>query len=81
MNPIEFNRIALSYACETHNKCMEHLLDEDQKEYDMWAAQREHMIAICNKAAIASQAWSKHINRFNTHCLPMYERIKRLKVK
>lgn len=72
MTPQEFNQFVLDYACANiHDHCMEHCLDSNQEEYEMWAAQRDLMKGIVSRAATAAQAYDAYINRFNTHRIPL----------
>jgi len=75
LNPVDFNQAMLDRATTIHNHCMEHVLDEDQTDYNLFNAQREQMIVVCKASAKAANAWSAHINRFNTHRAPFSVRI------
>jgi len=77
MSPVEFNQFVVWYAMGIHNKCMEHTLDDDQREYELWNAQREAIVDVCTQSARAAQKWHAHINRFNTHRMPLKVRFER----
>jgi hypothetical protein len=78
INPHEFNQFVLDYICgNVHAKCMDTCLDEDQTQNTFWDSQRTELNPICAASAKASQAWLSHVNRFNTHNIPVRERIMR----
>ena len=77
MTPVEFNQFVVWYAMSIHNKCMEHALDNNRSEYELWNAQREASVEVATHSAQAAQKWHAHINRFNTHRMPIKVRFER----
>ncbi len=78
INPQEFNQFILDYACgNVHVQCMDHCLDDDKTEYTLWSDQREALIAVTAVAANNSESFLAHINRFNTHKIPIRLAIQR----
>ena len=78
MTPQEFNQFVLDYVCgNVHAKCMDTCLDDDQTQHEFWDSQRDQLNGICAITANASQEYLAHVNRFNTHNLPVRERIMR----